>query len=207
MPEPAEPGDRTLLKLWRAGDQNAARLLFDAYVERLVALARRRLSQRLVGRLDPEDIVQSVFRTFFGRVREGQFRIEEQDDLCKLLMRITVHKTLRKIAFHKADKRHPRHEANQNEQSDSMLMEFLDQEPSPDTTVAFIDQLEHFLSRLRPEERQILELRLQGYTNEEIVAELDLKHDRKIRRVIERIRAMAEEEGLLPVPEPGAEQP
>src|SRR6516165_4467626 len=96
---------RSSLDRWRAGNEGAARELFDTYVERLVALARRRISQRLAGRVDPEDIVQSVFRTFFHRAKEGQFRFEEQDDLCKLLMRITVHKTLRKVAFHKAAKR------------------------------------------------------------------------------------------------------
>src|SRR5437868_15033379 len=102
--------DQSLIERCRSGDQEAARKLFDAYVERLVALARRRISQRLASRVDPEDIVQSVFRTFFGRVKAGQFHIEDQDDLCKLLMRITVHKTLRQVAHHKAAKRHPTHE-------------------------------------------------------------------------------------------------
>lgn len=206
MPESSEPGDRSLLKLWRAGDEDAARALFDAYVERLVALARRRLTQRLAGRVDPEDIVQSVFRTFFGRVKAGQFRIEQQDDLCKLLMRITVHKTLRQVAYHKADKRDPRHEsAASNDQADERMRELLDQEPTPDAAVAFIDQLEHFLARLKPEERQILEMRLQGFSNEEIVEKLDLKYDRKIRRIIARIRDMAEMEGLSPAPESRSE--
>lgn len=203
MPESSEPGERSLLKLWRAGDEDAARALFDAYVERLVALARRRLTQRLAGRVDPEDIVQSVFRTFFGRVKAGEFRIEEQDDLCKLLMRITVHKTLRQVAHHMADKRDPRHESSTNDQASERMRELLDKEPTPDAAVAFIDQLEHFLAQLRPEERQILELRLQGFSNEEIVQKMDLKYDRKVRRVIARIRDMAEMEGLLPAPEAG----
>src|SRR5205823_4096100 len=93
MPEP--PREDDLLKQWRTGNEEAARQLFDRYVTQLVALARRRISQRIAGRVDAEDIVQSVFRTFFHRVREGQFHIEDPDDLCKLLARITVHKTLR----------------------------------------------------------------------------------------------------------------
>src|SRR6516164_7022781 len=109
------PEDKVLVELWRAGDENAARQLFDAYAERLVALARRRISPRLASRVDPEDVVQSVFRTFFGRLKEGRFKLEHQDDLCKLLVRITVHKTLRQVAFHQAAKRRLGSEAGQEE--------------------------------------------------------------------------------------------
>src|SRR5438105_2600607 len=78
MPEP--PRENDLLQQWRTGNEEAARQLFDRYVSQLVALARRRISQRIAGRVDAEDIVQSVFRTFFHRVREGQFHIEDPDD-------------------------------------------------------------------------------------------------------------------------------
>ena len=60
--------------------------------------------------------------------------------------------------------------------------------------MAFVDQLDHFLNQLRPEERQILELRFQGYTNGEITKKLGI-YDRKIRRLIERVRGLAEQEG------------
>lgn len=194
---PETPIDRFLQDLSR-GDEQVARQLFDTYVDRLVALARSRISQRLASRVDPEDIVQSVFRTFFGRIKEGRFQINDQDDLCKLLMRITVHKTLRQIAFHKAAKRDPGHETGQEDGSHDHIMELLDREPTPDDAVAFVDQLEHFLGRLRPQERQILEMRMQGYTNEEIAQELGI-YDRKIRRVIERVRGLAAQEGLAPI--------
>jgi RNA polymerase sigma-70 factor (ECF subfamily) len=190
--------NRNLLRQLRGGDEEAARKVFDAYVDRLVALARRRLSQRLAGRVDPEDIVQSVYRTFFGRMRAGQFHINDQDDLCKLLMRITVHKTLRQVAYHQAAKRDAGQEAAQGEHSNEMLQQLLDEEPTPQTAVAFVDQLEHFLSRLKPGERQILEMRLQGYSNEEIAKKLNI-YDRKIRRVVERIRGLAEQDGLAPL--------
>jgi RNA polymerase sigma-70 factor (ECF subfamily) len=160
-------------------------------------LARRRISQRLASRVDPEDILQSVFRTFFGGMRQGRYTIKDQDDLCKLLMRITVHKTLRHVAFHKAAKRDPSQETSQGEASQDQLIKLLGREPTPDDAVAFVDQLEHFLSRLRPQERQILELRLQGYSNEDIASQLGI-YDRKIRRLFERIRGLAELEGLAP---------
>jgi RNA polymerase sigma-70 factor (ECF subfamily) len=195
MPEPA--GDWLLVELSRAGDQEAARKLFDEYVERLVALARRHISQRLASRIDPEDVVQSVFRTFFGRLKEGQFHVADENDLCRLLVRITVHKTLRQVNFHRAAKRDPRQETGQGDWSREELLSVLTREPSPEVTVAFLDHLEHFLSQLRPQERQILEMRVQGFTNEEITDRLGI-YERKIRRVLERVRGVAEREGLAP---------
>jgi RNA polymerase sigma factor (sigma-70 family) len=189
------PEEQMLIDLWRKGDQNAARQIVDRYFGRLLALANRRISQRLASRVDPEDIVQSVFRTFFVRLKEGQFVFQDEDDLCKLLMRITLHKTLRQVAFHKAAKRDPNLETGQGDDHREQLLALLDTEPSAEATVAFLDQLEHFLGQLEPQTRRILEMRLQGYTNDEIAKELNV-YDRKIRRAVERVRDLARDEGL-----------
>jgi RNA polymerase sigma-70 factor (ECF subfamily) len=189
------PEEQALIELWRHGDQDAARQIVERYIDRLLDLARRRLSQRLAGRVDPEDIVQSAFRTFFGRLRKGQFTFAEHDDLGKLLIRITLHKTLRQVAFHTAAKRDAGMEVPQGSDARSHLMTVLDREPTPEAAVAFLDQLEHFYSRLKPVERQILELRMQGYGTEETARKLGL-YDRKVRRTLEHIRAVAEKEGL-----------
>jgi RNA polymerase sigma-70 factor, ECF subfamily len=179
----------------RRGDQDAARELFDAYVVRLIPLAKRRISQRLASRVDAEDIVQSVFRTFFARLKDDKFEINDQDDLFRLLMRITVHKTLRQIAHHKAAKRDPALELAQGDSAQEQLLQLLTSEPTPEATVTFLDQLEHFMAQLKTGDREILELRLQGYSTEEIAEKLG-SYDRKIRRVLERIRDVAEHGGL-----------
>jgi RNA polymerase sigma-70 factor (ECF subfamily) len=180
-----------------ADDARSTRELYDRFAERLLALARRRLSPRLASRVDPEDIVQSVFRTFFGRLKDGRLHVDDPEDVCKLLMRITVHKTLRQVSFHTAAKRNPSLETGHGEQAQQQLVALLAREPTPEAVVVFEDQLEHFLKELRPEERQIIELRMQGYTNEEIAARLGI-YDRKIRRVMERLRGIAEREGIAP---------
>jgi RNA polymerase sigma-70 factor (ECF subfamily) len=193
--EPAH--DRSLVDLCRKGDNQAAKLLFDRYVEKLHALARRRISQRMSSRVDPEDVVQSVFRTFFVRLKQGQFKLDEQEDLGRLLVSITVHKTLRQIAFHKADKRNPGAELAQGDEGQDRLIDLLDREPTPEATAMFLDQMEHFFSQLKPTEREILELRMQDYSTEEIAEKLGT-YDRKVRRTLERIRGLAEQEGIGP---------
>lgn len=147
--------------------------------------------------MDPEDILQSVMRTFFGRLKEGAFVIKDSDDLLRLLVKITIHKTLRQISFHKAAKRDPQQETGQADPNHDQMLDLSGREPDPEVAIMFVDQLEHFLNMLGPQERQILEMRLQGFSNEEIAKKLNI-YDRKIRRVIERIRGLAEQEGFSP---------
>ncbi len=185
--------DKTLVERCRAGDEQAAQILFNRFVERLLVLAQRRIGHRLAGRVDAEDVVQSVFRTFFCRLRADQFTFAEQDDLFKLLVRITVHKTLRQIAFHQAAKRDAMLETPHGSTTQERLLAVVDGEPTPEVIVAFTDYLENFLGKLSELDRRILELRLQGYTSEEIAQQLGT-YDRKVRRVLDRIRAIASQE-------------
>ena len=191
------PQDRVFLDRWRAGDQSAARELFDRYVDRLVTLARRRISERLASRVDPEDIVQSVFRTFFLRARDGQFKVEDPDDLCKLLARITINKTLRQIAYHLRAKRNRGQEAGQGEVTDELLLAVCSGEPSPEAAATFVDELGHFLDDMPEEDQKVLALRMEGYGTMEIAEKLGIS-TRKVRRLMERIRGQAEREGLSP---------
>jgi RNA polymerase sigma-70 factor (ECF subfamily) len=194
------PAEQKFLDLLRAGDDNAARQVFNAFVNRLLELARWRLNDRLARRVDPEDIVQSVFRTFFSRVKAGHFVIDDLDDLGKILTSITVRKTLRQAAFHRAAKRDTRLESDARDPSGTGLMHLQALEPTPEAAASFADLLEHFLARLRHQDRRILEMRLQGYRNEEIAREIG-SSDRHVRRALGHIRAVAEREelqGLLP---------
>ncbi|MEI7684543.1 MAG: sigma-70 family RNA polymerase sigma factor [Planctomycetota bacterium] len=181
----------------RAGDPGATKEVFDLYVDRLVGMARKRISLRLAGRIDAEDIVQSVFRTFFHRAKQGQFQITAEDDICRMLARITVHKTLRQVAHHQAGKRDAGRDAGSGDDSQDLVVNLLSKEPSPDEATALLDHLEHFLAQLKPDDRKILELRMQGYTTLEIAEQLKIT-DRKIRRLMERVRTLATREELLP---------
>jgi RNA polymerase sigma factor (sigma-70 family) len=188
---PSDP--RLLIERWQSGSETAAQQLFDRYVERLLLLARWHISEKLRSRIDPEDVVQSVFRTFFVRVRNDHFSFDEADDLFKLLTRITLHKTLRQVAFHRAARRNPEREQSKGSQDQDGLLQILDTEPDPQTVVAFTDHLKNFLVKFPPQDQQVIELRLQGYSSEEIAERLGT-YDRKVRRVLERIHAVALQE-------------
>ena len=75
-----------LVHRWRGGDQKAAEELFRRYANRLIGLARSRLSRKLARRVDPEDVVQSVYRSFFHDVRDGRYDLQRGGDLWRLLV-------------------------------------------------------------------------------------------------------------------------
>jgi RNA polymerase sigma-70 factor (ECF subfamily) len=164
-----------LIAQWRTGDERAADELFRRYANRLIAMARSRLSSKLSRRLDPEDVVQSAYRSFFAGAREGQFDIQRGGDVWKLLVAIVLHKLRNQAKHHMADKRSI--VAEQPFGSEDSLLgmqaEVVAQAPTPLTALALVDELEHVMRDLEPEGRRILELRLQGHTQYEISTQTD----------------------------------
>jgi RNA polymerase sigma-70 factor (ECF subfamily) len=162
-----------LVARWRKGDQQAATELFERYARRLIALAHSRLSSRLSARIDPQDVVQSVYQSFFAAARDGRFVLQRSGDLWRLLVSITLHKVCRKVEYHTAGKRTVRREQPLPERDDvlGIEIEVMGRDPSPDEAVLLTDVLEDVLRGVKPKQRRIVELRLQGYSLGEIVTE------------------------------------
>ena len=191
-----EPGDKTLADQCQKGDQQAFEAVFDRYSDRLIRVARSRISERLASRIEAEDVVQSVFRSFFGRVQENRFTFTEESDLWRLLVAITLNKLRNKVDWHTAAKRDVGMEQRISPtESRPSAFDIDGETPSPEAVVMFIDMLEHFMSALRETDRKVLEFRLHGLTQEEIAAEIGCT-ERTVRRILERIRHVAEERGL-----------
>lgn len=182
--------DRDLISNYQAGSESAARDLFDKYCERLMKLAKRRIGQRMASRFDPEDVIQSAFRTFFTRVKNDEFTFEQEDDLFKLLVRLTVRKTLRRIEHHSAAKRNPHLEAAQRTDDVEPFSLVAGQNLPPDMEIALIDEFQLLIGSLPELDRQVLELKVQGYSTVEIAAKIG-SYDRKVRRVLERIEKLS----------------
>ena len=82
----SEPSDGSLLRRLRKGEQDAATRLYLRYAKRLHGLATAQTGQDLKSRVDAEDIVQSVFRTFFRRAQEGHYEVPDGEEIWKLFL-------------------------------------------------------------------------------------------------------------------------
>jgi RNA polymerase sigma-70 factor, ECF subfamily len=189
----AEPRITDLLPLLPAGDNRAAGAVFDRYSDRLVRLAGRHLSQRLAGRVDPEDVVQSVFRTFFRRGADGEFQLDGSAQLWQLLVKITVRKARAKARYHTADRRDAGAERLPADGFDPQAAEC-----GPDEAVILVDQIDVLLRGLPPVYAQVLGLRLQGRNVTDVADELKLSRQtihRALNLLQERLTALAAADG------------
>lgn len=188
---------RELLAGVVAKDPTAEEALFSRYVERLTRLARTRLSRRLSARMDPEDMVQSAYRSFFLRARRGEFRLQQSGDLWRLLARITLWKVCRSARRHQSNRRSVTHE----QPGEGTVEIVAGREPTPLEAAALVDEVRLVLMPLDGLHRRIVELRLQGYQVAEIATAVG-RCARTVRRTLggvgeELARRLEEEEKYM----------
>jgi RNA polymerase sigma-70 factor (ECF subfamily) len=179
-----------LLVRWREGDQQAARDLFWLYAERLIALVRSRLSAQLAQRLDPEDLVQSAYRSFFCGARAGDYDVRRSGDLWRLLVSITLHKLHDQVKWHRRAKRAVGRERDLG--AEGPPTELLAAGPSPLEAIALVDEVEGLMQLLGSAHGRMLELRLQGHDLEEIASNTR-RSVRTVRRVLEGVKQRLEQ--------------
>jgi RNA polymerase sigma-70 factor (ECF subfamily) len=192
-----------LLVRWRQGDQEAAEELFHRYAERLYALARSRLAAWLTRHVDPEDVVQSAYRSFFDGARGGRFALQRSGDLWRLLAAITLHKLKHQVERHTAEKRSVARECRfPLHGTFGLPAHLLSREPTPSEATALADTVERVLRGLEPLQRRMVELRLQGCSLDEIAADVQ-RSERTVRRVLDQVKERLQQESTACKAEPG----
>src|SRR5689334_17158468 len=84
---------------------------FDRFTRRLVGLARRQLGDLLRHKVDPEDVVQSVYKSFLLRYGAEMLAGQDEEGLWALLARITLRKCADRARYHRAGRRDSAREA------------------------------------------------------------------------------------------------
>jgi RNA polymerase sigma-70 factor (ECF subfamily) len=170
----------------------AAEELFGRFTHQLIALALRHVGAELRHKVDPEDVVQSVYKSFFMRYGDGKLNAVNWNSLWGLLTLITVRKCAERAAHHYAGCRDATREVVQPRQSESAQgLEPFGREPTPFEAAVLSETVEQLLSRLDQEEQPILEMSLQGYTTREISERVG-RAERTVRLLREGIRRRLE---------------
>jgi len=174
----------------RRGDVAAVAEFCRRYGPMIERLAERRLSAPLKRRIGAEDVAQSVCRTFIRRAGEGQFELCEGDGLWGLLCAIALTKIREQTRFHLRQKRSLRDERHLDSvaaDGERKMPESADSGPTPDAIAEVADTFDKLLAGFDEEERRIIELKLQDYTQEEIAERMQCS-DRTIRRFLKRVQ-------------------
>ncbi len=183
-PASVEPSDHSLLRRFRRGSEDAATQLYLRYVHRLRALVRANCSAELSRRVEPGDIVQSVFHRFFRRVLQGDYDVPPGEELWGLFLVIALNKIRAEEAFHRAGKRDMRLTISDG-QADRLLAD----QPREDAASYAVLQLtiDEALAHFPAHQRQMVELRIQGHDIGEIARQTG-RSRRSVERSLQEVR-------------------
>src|SRR5947207_4659056 len=184
-PDPPAASDASLLRRFRGGENAAATELFLRYADRLRALAAAQASPDLRRRVDPDVLVESVFRTFFRRADQGQYDVPAGDELWKLFLVIGLNKIRAVAAYHKAAKRDVRQTSAGGEFDKAADSAAAADGEALRALELTIDEL---LAPLPAGHREIVDLRVAGHEVAEIAAKTG-RAKRSVERILQEFRA------------------
>jgi RNA polymerase sigma-70 factor (ECF subfamily) len=183
-----------LMARLRIGDSEVESQVFHRYAKRLIFLAQRHLEPRIQGKIDPDDVIQSVFRSFFTRTAAGQMEdLETWESLWQRLVIITLRKCRGKNDYYHTASREVQREiplgvlANQSDQD----WEPAAADPTPFEAAVLTETVERLMGQLERRNRQILTLCLQGFPIPEISTEVGCT-ERTVYRILERVKHLLE---------------
>jgi RNA polymerase sigma-70 factor (ECF subfamily) len=177
----------TFLARLQSKDDAAAQQLFARFARQLIALAHRHINAGLRHKVDPEDIVQSAYKSFFFRYNAANLDVANWNSLWGLLTLITVRKCAERADYHRAERRDTAREVSQALSDGGKWREPLGREPTPLEAAVLSETVDHLLAGLDEDERPVLELSLQGHTTREISERLG-RAERTVRLLREGIR-------------------
>jgi RNA polymerase sigma factor (sigma-70 family) len=176
----------------QAGDGDAARELLTRYEAEVRLVVRRQLPRLLRSRFDSLDFLQSVWGSFFRRVRgkHGLFEFEDSRHLVAFLARAAKNKVIdeyRRAASRKQDMHREEPLWGDGGRPKDVSVEI----DSP-LEVAHANEVYEKLRALLPEDRRsILELKAEGLSSRDIGEKLGMS-ERTVQRVLEDLRRRAE---------------
>jgi RNA polymerase sigma-70 factor (ECF subfamily) len=181
------PTDKSLVVMVRDGDEAAASLLYERYARRVFGLVRSKIGARLGSMTEPEDIVQSVFKSVFRGMQSGNYNAPPGTTLWNLLAVIAVRKLSSKANHHAAQCRDTSRNVPLGDGADGVEAA-VDQ-----ASMEFFEIcIQEALELLRPLHRTILSLRIQGHSIDEI-RELTGRSRRTVERSLQNSRELLAE--------------
>jgi RNA polymerase sigma-70 factor (ECF subfamily) len=181
----SDPTDGTLLRRFQNRDMDAATQLYVRYAKRLRKVAKSNCSPSLARRVEPDDIVQSVFGSFFRRVAQGEYPVPDGTELWRLLLVIALNKIRAKGTYHSAAKR----DVGRTTEIASFSHAFEPARNDGDALAySFLKMvINETMKPLSPAEKDIVRMRIDGYDVREIAQRTRISQ-RTVERCLQEFR-------------------
>lgn len=184
------------LRRIQAGDEGAARELLQRFEAEVRLVVRRQLPRLLRSRFDSLDFLQSVWGSFFRRMRHAPTEFEDSRHLVAFLARAAKNKVIDEYR-RSASRKHDMHREEPLWGDGRRAREV----PDPIASPSEIAQAHEAFGKLRdlvPEEkRSILEMKAEGLSSKDIGERLGIS-ERTVQRVLEDLRRRIETEWESP---------
>jgi RNA polymerase sigma factor (sigma-70 family) len=192
-------GFQELIRLARIGDEAAATQLaqeFEPFIRRFVRFRMRGRSDhnRLRPEVDSADICQSIFKSLFVGLRDGQFELDRPEQLHRLLAAMVRFKVATKARRLSVTLREVLDLDTPRERPDSGA--------GPEKQVDDRDLLETILKHFEGDELDLLVRRLDDQSWQAIAEAVGSTPEalrKKLSRALERVRDHAELDGVFGV--------
>ena len=172
----------------QAGEQSAARGLWEHYCPRLTGLAWRVFSKRPDRFPEAEDAALSAFASFCTAAQQGRIAGDvDRESLWRLLKKFTVRKVARQLEHDGALKRGNGQVFSETDWAGDESVEGLDATFGMAPTQEFDIACEELLAQLSDELREIALAKLAGFSNKELAVRLTCT-ERRIERKLHSIR-------------------
>jgi RNA polymerase sigma-70 factor (ECF subfamily) len=186
----AHPSFDNLMAQLHEGRNEAAAQVFQRYANRLIALARRQLDPKLLQKVDPEDVMQSVFRSFLAQNAAGHFAdLQSWENIWAMLVVMTQRKCGKRNEYFHTARRDVRRElpGEMPGQDSTGNLGLTADEPTPSEAAMLTETVEQLMNSLPARQRNIVALSLQGYQPAEISTQLGCA-ERTVYRALERVK-------------------
>jgi len=195
---PNEPDISDLIARAKAGDETAIREFLSRFEPEVRMMVRGRLPRMLRTQFDSMDFVQAVWQSFFADLQSSSSRqFENVHHLRGFLAGVARNKVYEEHRRLTRTKKH----ALAREQSlyvrrgsREVELALISPEPTPSQAVQASDRLAQLVARCSPLEAQVITLRHQEMTFDEIARRTGAS-ERSVRRIIDEARERMESRG------------
>jgi len=194
---PSETEISELIARAKAGDETAIGEFLSRFEPEVRIMVRGRLPRMLRTQFDSMDFVQAVWQSFFADLRSSSRQFENVHHLRGFLAGVARNKVYeehrrltrtKKYALAREQSLYVRRGSREVE------LALISPEPTPSQAVQASDRLAQLVARCSPLEAQVITLRRQEMTFDEIARRTGIS-ERSVRRIIDEARERMEARG------------
>ena len=160
----------------KEGDELGIQQIWQRYFDRLCGYAKKKLPNHVRREFDEEDVALSAIECLYRGVQDGKYlRLNDRNNLWALLAVITARKVSHRLRDRSTLKRGGGGQAIESfgDSGLDFIGTVAGKEPTPEFALEVAEEAERMLKLIEGETaRKVAELKMAGYTNDEIATTL-----------------------------------